>query len=213
MILGLLNMAGFISQFFGQRLTTSSNASVLSNTSIIFTAFLAIFLLKEKINWSKVLAGVLALTGIVLISTGFKLEISISTRGDFLILLSAICWALFTITNKVTLSNTNARNIVLGVMIWTFVFLLPFIPFLGEKIPFKTILVGLYLSLFCSIIPLYLFNLALGKLGAYSTVVYLSTEIIFAVTLSIIFLKETLTLSFVIGSILVIGGIYLNSQE
>lgn len=77
----------------------------------------------------------------------------------------------------------------------------------------KTILIGFYLSLFCSIIPLYLFNLALKKLGAYSTVVYLSTEIIFAVTLSIIFLKEALTIPFVAGSILILIGIYLNPQK
>lgn len=92
-------------------------------------------------------------------------------------------------------------------------YLLPYSPFLGKGVSLKTILVGFYLSLFCSIIPLYFFNLALKKLGAYSTVVYLSTEIIFAVTLSIVFLKEVLTIPFVAGSILILIGIYLNPQK
>lgn len=211
--LGLLNVLGFIFQFFGQRLTTSSNASVLSNTSIIFTAFLAVLILKEKIDLRKGVAGLLAIAGVTFISTGFRFQFSSTTKGDFLILFSAICWAIFTIANKRILYKNNAQNIVLGVMIWTFLFLLPYSPFFGSHVPFKTILIGLYLSLFCSIIPLYLFNLALQKIGAYSTVVYLSTEIIFAVSLSIIFLKEKLTIPFVLGSILILTGIYINSQR
>jgi len=212
-LLGFLNTLGFICQFFGQRLTTSSNASVLSNTSIIFTAFLAIIILKEKISLKKAIAGLLAITGVTFISTGFRFELSSTTRGDLLVLISAICWAIFTIFNKVTLSNSNARDIVLGAMIWTFLFLIPYSPFIGKEIHLNTLLIGLYLSLFCSIIPLYLFNLVLKKLGAYSTVVYLSTEIIFAVTLSIIFLKEALSIPFVTGSILILIGIYLNPQK
>ncbi len=211
--LGMVNVLGFISQFYGQRLTTSSNASVLSNTSVIFTAILSLLILKEKFNIRKVMAGIFAIMGVFIISTGFRWEIGSTLKGDMLVLLSAVCWAIFTILNKSILSKERAQNIVLGIMIWTFIFIIPYSLFIKNTISLKTVLLGLYLSLFCSIIPLYLFNLALKKIGAFSTVLYLSTEVIFAVFLSFIFLDEKLTFYFLLGTLLVLSGISLNPQN
>ncbi|MGQ9617598.1 MAG: DMT family transporter [Candidatus Aminicenantia bacterium] len=211
--LGILNALGFLSQFIGQKFTSSSNASVISNTSIIFTAILAVLILKERFSLRKGVAGLLTFAGIIGISTGFKFSFSPTLNGDLLILISAICWAIFTISNKVVLSNKKAGDVVLGVMVWTFIFLLPYSLFLNSNMSFKTVLVGLYLSIFCSIVPLYFFNLALKRFGAYSTVIFLSTEIIFAVSLSILFLGEKLNFPFVLGCVLVMAGIFLNPQD
>ncbi|MFQ6082537.1 MAG: DMT family transporter [Candidatus Aminicenantia bacterium] len=216
-LLGVINTAGFIFQFQGQNLTTSSKAAILIHLNVIFVAFLSKFILKEKLNFKKIMAIGFSLTGVILIGTHLKISsfTQINFKGDMLILLAALSWAFYIIFSKKIVSLISPKEIVFGVMIWTFLFL-TIVTVPSGKVSFSslsTILIALYLGIFCSIIPYFLYTFSLKKITATTSSIYLLIEMVFAVTLSVLFLKDRLTIFDLIGSIFIITGIYLGSNK
>lgn len=83
---------------FGLEFTTSINYSFLSRSSLIFTAILAFFFLKEKMYLQKLLLIFSFFIGIYLITTEGK--IIIPQIGDLLILIGAFFFASFSVLQK-----------------------------------------------------------------------------------------------------------------
>ena len=68
---------------------------------------------------------------------------------------------------------------------------------------------GLILGLFGIVIPIYLFSIAVPKVGTAMTSILSATELPVAVTASVILLSEALTIFQVIGIIIIVIGMTL----
>ena len=134
----------------------------------------------------------------------------IVNSADFLIILSAFCWAIYTILGRKLLEKYDPFTLT------TYVFVigtLLFLPFVYNKIDinfsWKEIIIILYLALLCSVLAYVGWYKAISKIGASSAAIYLNLIPLFAMFLSYFILNERLTLFIIVGSLLIIYGIYL----
>ena len=117
----------YIIQFTGIDYTTAINSALLINTNVIFIAIFSVIFLKERMTAKKI-AGILAgFTGAAIVITDGSFPVSIHAKGDFLILISAISWAIYTIVGKKLLGRYDSFTITTYTfLLGTFLFL-PFI--------------------------------------------------------------------------------------
>lgn len=209
---GILNAAAYAFQFVGQKFTYATNAALMVNTSPIFTAIFAHFLLKEKLTKPRV--GAIALTffgvSIVTLYSGQVLEFRIV--GDVLCLLAGISWGLYmTLAKKIRGDNRFDELELL--FIW-FLFTAALggivLPFEGLRITINvwSLFAILYTAVMCSIIPYMLWYKALKSLEATSSANYFMLEIIISAIIEAMFLGLSFSVSLIVGAALVVAGVY-----
>jgi len=219
LILGLSGVTGYHLFFFlGINYTTAISASVLGNTAPIFIAILSAIFLKERMNWMKITGILIAFIGTICIIT--KLEpvlFSSHVVGDILIVASILSWAIYTIVGKPMLQRYEP-------MMVTFYSMLVGTPFLVIAALAKedvriiaNLSIGLwiivvYLAIVCSAIGYFLWYEGLKRMEPSKAGVFIFTIPIYTIILSILFLGETLTYPIVLGTILVMLGVYLTEK-
>ena len=220
-VLGLTGVTFlYIFQFTGIRDTTASTASVLINTNVIFIVFLSVIFLKERFSKKKLTGVMLAIFGVIIVIY-IKLSNAefnnVFFMGSIFMLLSALCWAIYTIVGKRLLKKYD----VFTVTTYAFVFgIILYFPFVFPGI-FKTIqnlsingwLAVLYLAVFCSIVAYIVWYYALQKTETSKAAVHLSLIPMFTIILSSIVLKEAVTLLFIVGAALIIYGVNLTERS
>ena len=94
--LSLTNLSAIYLQTIGLETTSSANAGFITALSVLFVPVLGFFLNKRNINPRIKIAIPLSILGIYILSYGFSLP-SYFLIGDFWILLSALCYAIYII--------------------------------------------------------------------------------------------------------------------
>ena len=131
LLLALAGLTGVTLYQFTENLaldfTTASNVSIIVAICPIFTALTSQFFLKEKhLSPRFVIGFCLAFAGIVLVSFNGKINFNLSPKGDFLALLSAICWGFYslflTVINK---KGYNTIAITRKIFFYAILFMLP----------------------------------------------------------------------------------------
>ncbi len=119
----------FLLFFKGLSLTTGSQGAFIHKTIFIYVAVLAIIFLKEKIN-KRFLFGALFL----LLGNAFLLKFIPHSlgKGDLLILLATLFWAVENIISKYTLKKLPSRIVIWGRMFFGSIFILLFLGFTGQ---------------------------------------------------------------------------------
>src|SRR6266849_8443108 len=130
-IVGFINALGYVLQFQGQLITSSSDAALIISTAALMIPVLSLIYVHEKMGMRKI-AGVLSgFIGIVLLVTrdhGVNLGSS-EVLGDFLILGTAVNIALVFVLSKDLVEKKGGRAVTGGIILVTTVLLLPTIPF------------------------------------------------------------------------------------
>jgi len=204
----------YVFQFTGIKYTTASTSAVLINTNVMFIAILSFLILRESFTLKKVAGILLSFLGATIIVTNGYLDIEGSFIGDVLILLSAFCWAVYSIVGKRLLDKydpltLNAYAFALGV-----VFYFPFvIKDFGSvfSISLGGWLIVLYLALFCSIFGYIAWYFVLSHVEASKAAIFLNLIPLFTILLSLL-IGEIVTMFLIAGAVCIIYGIYL-AQE
>jgi DME family drug/metabolite transporter len=220
-ILSLINGFAYLIQFVGMMNTSASRASLLVNLSAIWVTLFSVILLREKINGRKVVAITLSVFGIILVTTNLDLTILTQGKifGDLILIGAGLVWALFIVYNKQLATGKEEDNLVESttwISLLTVIPMLIIVPFSGQKflsLTFEAWIAIIYTAMMCWIIPYLLWTKALKTISAMTSTIILLNEILVATIVSIIFLKEVMTISFVAGSIFIIIPILLVSKE
>ncbi len=207
-LLGLTNAGGFLFQYFGQKFISSNSAAIISNLIVIFVAILSFIFLKEKMNFRKIIGVFLSFLGLIIISNLSFSSFS-ANIGILIMLISPFMWAFFVILSKDISMGGNFTKHLFPIYFYTFIFVLPFSLAEGGDYSNLSISLSLYLSIFCTIIPYFFFLKGLKYIQATTASIITSFQIFFSIIFSYIFLKETLSLNFIVGMILVFVSIYL----
>ncbi len=193
--LGLINALGFYAQFRGQETVTAATASFLINTYVVYVGLLAYPLLREPLTRLQMASVALALPGIYLMSRepGVPRGLQFSP-GALWILLASWIWAFYILYSRKAVKRLDAREVALGVMVWTLVPLLLFVPHLGApaKEPGFWLVSG-YLGVFCSLVPYFLYVYGLQRVPAVPASVVLLLEMVLGALWGILFLGERLS--------------------
>jgi len=117
-IMGGLFGIQFIVLYIGIKSTSVSHSAILMNTQPFFVAILAhFFLIDDRLNLKKIFGIALAFVGVILMFRHGAFEKSASLRGDTLITVSALVWAVQTVYIKRKLDDWDSIPLVLIPMV------------------------------------------------------------------------------------------------
>ncbi len=218
-LLGILNIP--LNQFFffiGVHLSTAPNAGLAYALTPAFVLVIAILFLKESHNWKKILGVIVAIGGDIIIMLEHGINFSSDYFiGNVLLMLASFTWALYTVlgrdfTRKYGAIYATALSMILGL-----VFYIPVFLFTKDKIDLTVIttinwLQILYIGILTSGASYLIWLYALKKMEASKLAVFSNLQPVFTIILAMIFLGTHLTMPFVIGGVLIIGGVVLTQR-
>ncbi|MEW6238277.1 MAG: DMT family transporter [Candidatus Omnitrophota bacterium] len=213
---GIYCTLGMILEYVGTKFTTASNASLIISTEAVFSIFLSVIILKERLNAPNIAGGMGAVIGVFLVVLedlhGMEFRLGGALFGDFMVLASVISWGLYTIFSKRVLDDSDPIQAMLFVSLFSFASF-GVINAATDRLPgiwemsWKSWLVTIYLGAGCSGLGHFLYYNALKCLPASIVCMTLTLLPVFGVIFSIFLLQETLTVAKTMGTAVIIAGV------
>ena len=187
-------------------------------TMPVFMAILGLLILKERLAWHQVTGIFLATFGVLLVVSkgdlGSLATGKFGTPGDFLVLMSAPNWAVFSALSRSGLKRYSSTIMMFYVMSfgWLFTSLLFFAtsgPGDISNVPLDGWIAILFLGIFCSGVAYIFWYDALKVLPVAQTGAFLYFEPIITVIVAAIVIKESILLATLLGGIIILLGVWL----
>ena len=220
-----LALLGFLGITFHQWLQSTGLITAQATTTgwivasmPIFMALLGWLMLKEKLLGLQITGIVVAACGVLLVVTrGDLIQLiagKLGAAGDFLILLSAPNWAIFSVLSRRGLFKYPATLMMFYVMAfgWFFSSILFFIEGGLHQIgmiPLDGWAGIAFLGIFCSGFAYIFWYDALQTLPVAQTGTFLYLEPVITVIVAALFLKEHLYLATLLGGLLILAGVWM----
>lgn len=223
---GYFALLGFLGVTFHQWLQATGLQSAAATTTAwivatipVFTALLGWLFLREEMGWRRVGGIALAALGVLLIVTHGNLASLTSgtfgALGDFLILISAVNWAVFSVLSRSGLKIHPAARMMFYVMffgwIFSIIWLFGFGPGLSE-------LSSLTLTGWTSLLVLGIFGSGLAYIAWYDALqaipasqlgVFIYIEPLVTLVVAALLLNEAISLISLLGGALTLAGVTL----
>lgn len=201
--------------------TTASNVGVIVSMSPCFTALLARLAFRDqpRLRPSFFAGFALAMAGICLISFAGS-GAALDPIGDVLALLAAVSWAFYSVlTRKLGTFGYGDIQVTRRVFFYGLLWMAPAMAVLGFS-PDRAALARpellanlLYLGLGASALCFVTWGVAVGRLGAVKTSVYIYLVPVITVAASALVLHETLTPSAWLGIALTLSGLAVSQEK
>lgn len=213
----------YISENMALIYTTATNVSILTATTPLFTAFIILAIYKsEKLGKGLIIGSIIAFIGVVLVVLNSFFSSSetlqINPLGDFLALLAAVSFAVYSIVVRRFNANYDIMFISRKTFFYGVLAALPFLSIDGinhDMAVFAEPVVWgnlLFLGLVCSMFAFIIWAEAVKSLGSVRASNYLYLPPIVTLFAAAIFLGETITIVGVSGCLLIIGGMYVSEK-
>ena len=221
-ILGITSVCIFTSFTYNALNYTQVINASLFNTAIPVTIILVCFLLKiEKTNIFQLSGLLISMLGILAIITRLDLNILISlsfNKGDLFMIGAIIAWGIYSAYLRKQTFNVSLLALVHIICTFGLIFLLPM--FILDVTQGKTIEMSsnlfyilIYIAIFPSIGSYYCWAGAVAIIGANRAGIFLSLIPLFSTIFAILFFNEKFLFFHLIGSILIILGLFLSNKE
>jgi len=212
--------AHFLIQITGLRYTTATNTSWIISITPLVMALLAWVILKERFGGYTWLGIAMATLGIlILVSYGDLTNLGwLSSVGDWLVLISAHTWALYTIVTRDTVQRhrplivtcavlTPSATLVIGIMVCTS----DWSRFL--HLPTDGVIALLFLGLLGLAVGQWFWQEGVARIGAGRAGVFLYLEPLSTTILAVPYLGEPFGIYTALGGLLVLAGVYVAGRK
>lgn len=206
----------FVAENTAVGITLASNVSLIICTAPILAAFLSLLFYKEeKLRGRLIYGSLLALLGVGLVVFNGSFILKISPLGDFLTLLAALSWAFYCLLLRRMSSSYTTLFITRKVFFYGILTLLPiycFIPLqLNPQVLFHPVVLSnlLFLGVVASMLCYIMWNTAVKRLGVLRTTNYIYVVPLVTLLTSAVVIDETITVVALIGSVLILSGVYI----
>lgn len=215
---GLLGVTGFNSLIYlAVQTTTAVNAVLINSCTPILIALCSLVIYRELLRTRQWLGILTSLTGVALIMTGGDLRSLLGlefNRGDLLVLLAGLVWALYSINLRNYPKELHPFTFLTGIVIVGIIGIIPL--FITELVLGHTMTVTgptlgaiVYVAIFPSVLAFIFWNRAVRDIGASRAGTFIHLMPVFSSILAVIFLHETIEVFHIQGITLVFTGIFL----
>ncbi len=209
-------------QTIGLQYTSASKGGIYSVTAPITIIIIAAVFLKERITLRKLLGVIIALLGVIIVM-GFDVLLEFNLKGnllgDMLVLISIVMWGIFTVLGKSITSKISALKMTAAITIMGAIYMIPagILEMRSRSFSLSSIssdawLSILFLGITCSFLATLLYVYALTLSESQKVGVYLYTVPPMTQLIAFLVLDETIAISLLIGSVIVISGLYLTEK-
>lgn len=206
--------------FKGLSYTSPISASVIMVTAPIIVLVLSAILIKERIEFRKVIGIIIGLTGTsILILYGKSIgDSSNANLGNFLVFANAFSYAIYLIIVKKLISKYHAFTFIKWIYTFGLIYVIPFGYSEFNAIQWQTLPTDIYYKigfvvLFTTFLA-YLINLmAMKQLKPTTLSVFIYLQPLFAATFAISLGKDELNVIKIISAVLIFTGVYLVTQK
>ena len=225
LVMALLGLTGgslyFLTENASMLYTTATNTSLIVCTCPLFAMLLVAIVYRktEHITRIQTLGSLIACLGMAVVVLNGHFVLHLSPLGDMLAFGACLCWAFYSLLMKLALQRYNSLFVTRKVFFYGLVTIIPYFIVKPGFPPMEVMLRPdvlwnlLFLSVVASMLCYVMWNWVIGKLGAVVATnwVYFNpiTTILFAWWL----LHETITVWFLLGSLLIIVGMMLSDRN
>lgn len=206
--------------FSGLSLTSPIHASLMMLSTPILVSLFAVYVLKDKLTWNKILGLLFGVSGaIILVILGSKDKIASNAMlGDFFVFLNATSYAIYLVIAKPLMSKYRPIIVIRWVFLIGLLIVLPFGFQQFNEIQWHTFTSREYtvvaFIIICVTFFTYLWNIyALRILSPSTAGAYIYLQPVFAALISVVFYHEHLSIVKIISSILIFTGVFLVSMR
>ena len=215
---GLLGVTGFNTLIYlAVQTTTAVNAVLINSCTPILIALCSLALYRERISGRRWLGILTSLTGVALIMAGGDLRALLGlefNRGDLLVLMAGLVWALYSINLRKFPRDLHPFAFQTGIVIVGLIGILPLFAaelMLGHRmaltVPNTATIV--YVAVFPSVLAFIFWNRAVRDIGANRAGTFIHLMPVFSSILAVIFLGERIEPFHIQGITMVFAGIFL----
>jgi drug/metabolite transporter (DMT)-like permease len=210
--------------YLGQSEVKPGAAALLTTLAPLFTLFLAVVFLKERVPLRTVLGIMIAFAGLYIVVRWGRVGLGRITgishpelRYVLITALAPLSWSIYTIIGKNLLGKTSPLTVTyLTIIVGT-------MPFVGAANghffhTFATLtathwLALAHLSILCTLVGFWIWFTALARLPTTSVASFVYLNPPFAALFGSLFFHEEITGFFLLGSAVVLAGLYLAQGE
>ncbi|MCV0430210.1 DMT family transporter [Nitrosopumilus sp.] len=215
-LIGISEVSALITYFYGLSTSTAVNASIFSNSEIIFALIIAMLVFKEKLRIKECIPFSMIIIGMMVIPIANDLaqnnfSFGSMVTGDILIIFSGFLYAVDITLCKYVGDRFDVKRVTQIVSfvcaaVAIFVIAMFQIPMDIDIAQLPGILI---MSILGTGMSTLFFLIGLKLIGAVRTVLLYSTTSVFGVLFSGLMLAETISTTDIISLILVLSGIFL----
>ena len=210
----------FLTENESLRFTTATNTSLIVCSCPLFAMLIiALFYKSERFGRLQALGSLLALIGMAAVVLNGHFVLHLSPLGDTLAFSACICWALYTLLMKPVMGRYPAMFITRKVFFYGILTILPYYIFVPDmpsldvlmrpEVALNLLFLGSVASMLCYLT----WSWCMKGLGAVICTNWVYVNPITTIIAAWLILDEQITVYFLIGSILIISGMYLSSKK
>lgn len=216
----------FLTENAAMLYTTATNTSLIVCSCPLFAMLLFAIVYRQSEHITKVqaLGSVIACLGMAVVVLNGHFVLHLSPLGDILAFGACLCWAVYSLLMKKALEDYSTLFITRKVFFYGIITIIPYYILRPEEacifnlsifqsFNFTILLNLLFLAVVASLLCFLTWNWVISKLGAVVATnwVYFNpiTTILFAWWL----LHEQITIWFLLGTILILAGMYLSDKK
>lgn len=222
----LLSLTGitffFTAQYTGIKLAGASIAVIfvcLLSPILITATSARIF--KEHLTRKQITGIGVGATGTLIVIVGGSLSLQLNIDflvGSLILLLTPILWTAYSLTGKRAIEKYNPFLVVAYASVLGGLLLIPFSlaeNSIGQILTLSTSswIALLYLSSTCSLLGYYIWFYVLKRVGPAVTSSFLFVEPLVTALLAVTFAGEEITISIIVGGLIIFTGVYLITKS
>jgi drug/metabolite transporter (DMT)-like permease len=219
----ILALTGVVSSgllfYWGLRLTTASNAGIISASTPIWVTMLSWIFVSERFGLINICGVLLSFSGLVAIICQGSLTALFSRSfnlGDLLILTGQLNWAAYTVYGRIVLARRSAIAATASAYVVGAVLLSPLLfldsPIaLVQRLSLLDVAAVIYLSVL-SPLSNFWYSKALAKVSPHRAAIFMNLMPIIVLVFSAFVLGERISAVQMIGTAVVIGGVILTTR-
>ena len=208
----------FLSENTALNYTTTTNTSLIVCLCPLFAALLiSLFYRSQRLRPMQVVGTFIAAAGVVVVVLNGHFVLHLSPLGDSLALIACLCWAFYSLLMISANQRYDVMFITRKVFFYGIVSIIPYFIFNPEMPSLATlcrpaVLANLiFLGAVASLLCFLAWNWVMKRLGAITVTNYVYLNPVVTIIFAWMLLSEQITIFFLLGTVLILLGMYLSA--